>query len=309
MNENNNIDKFDDEIDLQKLFLIVWDKKILIAAITSFAAIISVIYALSLPNLYISQSLLAPTGEEDSLSSNLGSYSGLASLTGIDLQSGGSSKSKEAITRIKSYDFFSKYFLLNIKLENLLALDEWVQQENTLIYNKELYDSNSNKWVRKVTHPQSIIPSDQEAFKKYKAILGLSIDKDTGFVSLSIEHKSPIIAKKWVNIIIKNINESMRELDKQKALNAINFLNESTNSTSVQSIKEVIAKLQESQMQTYMLASSNEEYIFKILDSPLVPEKKSGPNRASICIIGTLLGAIFSLFIVLIQLYRKSFKI
>ena len=101
----------------------------------------------------------------------------------------------------------------------------------------------------------------------------------------------------------------MRELDKQKALNAINFLNESTNSTSIQSIKEVVAKLQESQMQTYMLASSNEEYIFKILDSPLVPEKKSGPNRASICIIGTLLGAIFSLFIVLIQLYRKSSKI
>ena len=309
MNENNNIDKFDDEIDLQKLFLIVWDKKILIAAITSFAAIISVIYALSLPNLYISQSLLAPTSEEDSLSSKLGSYSGLASLTGINIQSSGNSKSKEAITRIKSYDFFSKYFLPNIKLENLLALDKWVQQENTLIYNKELYDSNSNKWLRKVTHPQIITPSDQEAFKKYETILGLSTDKDTGYVSLSIEHKSPIIAKKWLDIIIENINESMRELDKQKALNAINFLNESTNSTSIQSIKEVVAKLQQSQMQKYMLASSNEEYIFKILDSPLVPEKKSGPNRASICIIGTLLGAIFSLFIVLIQLYRKSSKI
>ena len=54
-------------------------------------------------------------------------------------------------------------------------------------------------------------------------------------------------------------------------------------------------------MQTLMLASSNEDYIFKTINSPIVPEEKSGPNRAFICIVGTLFGFIFSIILVLIQ--------
>ena len=116
------------------------------------------------------------------------------------------------------------------------------------------------------------------------------------------------LLQKWVDIVIYNINESMRELDKLKAQNSINFLNESIKSTNVQSIREVVAKLQETQMQTLMLASSEKEYIFKTLDSAIVPERKSAPKRAVICILGTLLGGILSLLIVLIQVYRESSK-
>ena len=65
MNEEirNNID---DEIDLRELLHIIWDKKLLIGAITSIAAILSVIYSLYLPNVYTSSTLLAPTSQEDS---------------------------------------------------------------------------------------------------------------------------------------------------------------------------------------------------------------------------------------------------
>ena len=98
----------------------------------------------------------------------------------------------------------------------------------------------------------------------------------------------------------------MREIDKRDAQNAINFLNESTNTTSIQSIREVISALLESKMQTLMLASTNKDYVFKVLDSPIVPELKSGPYRSIICLIGTLIGGFISLLIVFIQHYRKQ---
>ncbi len=305
MNNNN---KYEDEIDLKKLFLIIWDRKSLVLSFTTIAAIFSVFYSLSLPNLYTSSAVLAPTTLEDSLSSKLGSFSGLASFAGVEIPGSNATKSQEAIKRIKSFDFFSKFFLSNIKLENLMALDEWIQNGNTLIYDEKMFDDKTGKWVRKVSFPQTVIPSDQEAYRKYKNILNITNDADTGFVTLSIEHRSPIIAKKWVDIVIYNINESMRELDKSKAQNSINFLNESIKSTNVQSIREVVAKLQETQMQTLMLASSEKEYIFKTLDSAIVPERKSAPNRAVICILGTLLGGILSLLIVFVQVYRESSK-
>tara|TARA_B100000927_G_C16443308_1_gene460681 strand:+ start:176 stop:1090 length:915 start_codon:yes stop_codon:yes gene_type:complete len=299
MSENNIVDIFDDDIDLKSLFKIIWDRKFFIASLTSLAAILSVIYALSLPNIYTSKSLLAPTSQDESLSSQLSGLSGLAGLAGVSLPTGTISNSQIAVKRIESFEFFSKYFLPNIKLENLMAAKEWDSKGNSIIYDSSTFDNNTNKWIG------AYKPSEQKAFKEYKRILRISQEELTGLVYLSVDHKSPEIAKKWVDIIIYNINESMREIDKLDAQNSIDFLKQSSQTVSIQSIKEVVSKLLERQMQTLMLASSNKAYVFKTINSPIVPEDKSGPSRAIICILGTVLGGIMSILFVLFQNFRK----
>lgn len=298
MNENNNSNSLDNEIDLAELLSIIWNKKLFISIFTSIAALISVLYALYLPNIYTSSSLLAPTSEDNSLSSQLGSFSGLAGLAGVSLPAGNISNSQIAVKRIESFEFFSKYFLPNIKLEDLMAVDEWDAKNNTVVYDDSEFNSTSNEWSRK--------PSDQKAYKEYKRALSISQEELTGLVYLSMKHKSPVVAQNWVDTIIYNINECMREIDKQDAQNSIDFLNESLKNTNSQSIKVVFAKLMESQMQTLMLASSNEAYVFKTINSPIVPEDKSSPSRALICILGTLLGGILSILIVLFRNFRQT---
>lgn len=301
------LDNFDDEIDLRNLFHILWNKKFFILCLTSIFAIISVLYSLSLPNIYTSSALLAPASEENSLSSQVGQFSGLASFAGLGLSSEGSSKTQEAIERIKSFEFFSKHFLPNVQLENLMAVKKWIPEQNILIYDENLFDPKTKIWKRDVSYPRKIIPSNQEVFEEvYEKILDISMNKNTGFVSISINHKSPNIAKRWLDLIILNINESMRELDKQSSQRSIDFLNKSTESTSVRSINDVISVLLENQMQTLMLANSQKDYVFKIIESPIASEKKSGPSRAIICIIITLLGGLFSVCIVFLLHYRKS---
>jgi len=301
------LDNFDDEIDLRNLFHILWNKKLFISCLTSVFAIMSVLYSLSLPNVYTSSALLAPASEENSLSTQVGQFSGLASFAGLGLNNEGSSKTQEAIERIKSFEFFSKHFLPNIQLENLMAVKKWIPEENILKYDENLFNPDTKVWKRDVSYPRKIIPSHQEAYEEvYEKILSVSMNKNTGFVAISISHKSPIIAKKWLDLIILNINESMRELDKQSSQRSIDFLNESTQSTSVRSINDVISVLLENQMQTLMLANSQKDYVFKIIESPIAPEKKSGPGRALICILITFLGGLFSSCIVFFQHYWKS---
>ncbi len=290
MNINDSSDN-STELDLTDIFITVWNNKKLIISITSVAAILSVIVALMLPNVYVSKSLLTPTASEDSLSSKLGGLSSFAGIAGVALPKAGSNKSEEGIERIKSFEFFSTYILPNIKLENIVAVEKWVPKDNSIVYDKKIFDKTTNKWPKGR-------PSAQQAYKFYDEALNVIQDKKTSFVSISIEHYSPYVAQKWVSIIIKEINESMRKLDSEQAEKSIAFLNESALTTNVQPIKEAIAKLLESQMRTLMLTASNEAYVLKVIDSPIVPEKKSKPSRSVICIVGTILGGLLSLIIV-----------
>jgi LPS O-antigen subunit length determinant protein (WzzB/FepE family) len=281
--------------EFKKLLFNIWQKKLFIVTLTSIFSLSSVIYSLTLPNFYTSKATLAPMESEDSISSRLGSLSSLASLSGIGIPDSSNSKMQEAIARIKSYDFFVNYFLPNIKIENITSVKSWDESNNELIYNNSFYEGKDQK-------------SQQDAYASYNSMLQLTEYKSNGFISLSIEHKSPVLAKKWLDIIIYNINESMRQNDLETAQNAINYLNESVLSTNIQSIKDVISNLLESQMQVLMLANSDQYYVLKVLDSPIVPEKKSSPNRALICILGSLIGAIFSILIIVLRQSLQNLK-
>ena len=57
---NNN---YDNEINLRELFYALWDKIFYIGVITSIFSLISIIYALMLPNIYQSQATMMPMEE------------------------------------------------------------------------------------------------------------------------------------------------------------------------------------------------------------------------------------------------------
>lgn len=305
MNESHN--HINHDINLKDLFLELIKRKLFVILLTLFAAILSIFISLSLPDIYKSEAILSPSSHEDSLSSKIGGLSTLGSFAGFSMQQQTLSKSQEAIERIKSYEFFSSYFLPQIKLENIIAVEKWIPETNTLIYDDRLYLDTSDEWIRSVDYPKTKIPSNQEAYEIYKEILEIKEDNQTSFIKLSIKHHSPEVAKNWVLLIIKQINQIMRNIDIEIAEKSVSYLNQTAASTNIQSIKEAITTLLENQMQTLMLASSNEAYVFKTLDSPISPEYRSEPNRVLICILGTLLGFMISVFIVTINYFR--FKI
>ncbi len=184
-----------------------------------------------------------------------------------------------------------------------MAVQKWKVEENKIIYDENIYDSQSNMWVRDVEFPKKSVPSNQEAFEIYKEILSINRDEKTSFVKISIEHQSPFIAKEWIEIILKNINESMSEIDRKSAQNSIDFLKMKYSETNIQSLRIGISKLLETQMQTLMLSSSENDYIFKVLDSPVVPEEKFSPNRLIILFAGTFFGFVISFLIVFARYY------
>lgn len=254
-----------------------------------------------IPNIYSSKVVLAPSNQSESMASYMSSYSSLAGMAGISLPSEKGNKSQEAMERLISFDFFENQFLPFIKLQDLMASKKWHQGLNKIIYKEDIFNSSENVWIQ--TEDKKI-PTKQQSFKVFKKIFSISEDKNTGFVSLTISHHSPHIAKEWVNIITNNINESMREIDKKSAIDSINFLNKEAQSTKLTELNQAISQLLESQMQTLMFASVSEEYIFKIINPAVASETKSSPDRALICILGAFIGLIIGFILSLVTYYK-----
>ena len=293
--------KKDGDLDLFDIVVILWKKKFFIISINVFFALSSIIVSLRLPNIYKSEALLMPQEQTRSMSGMLGQYSGMASLAGISLPAENSSKSQEAISRIRSFDFFSKHFLPKITFVDLVAVNRWDSESNKIIYNNKIYDANNKKWVAK---PKT----KQEAYKSYLKKLSVIQDKNTSYVVLSIKHKSPFVAQQWTKIIIDEIHSSMREQDKKEATKSIEFLNELLSSETAQynEVRKALSTLQQEQMKQLMVIEANEDYIFSVLDSPIVPELKSDPNRSMIVILCTFLGFITSIIYSLISYYLRA---
>lgn len=293
-NSNNNLEE---SVDIFELLKVIWAHRMLIFISLIIFSSISFVYSRALPDLYTSKAIVAPANPNESLTSQLGGYSALAGLAGVNIPIERLTPADEAIERIWSFDFFKSNFLPFIKLEDLLAAKNWDESSNTIKYNKSIFSKEKNKWSISKNNLNEIVPSDLQAYDQYKKILKVTQDSKTQFVTIAIEHQSPYISRDWVNLIISNINSSFSERDKLKALNSIDFLNDSLSKTNLNEIKEAISQLLESQLQNLMLASSNKNYVFKIIDSPYVPEKISSPKRKMILLYGAILGIIFGIII------------
>ena len=286
---------FDDEIDLRELFNVLWTAKKLIIQITAIFAIGSVVYSLSLNNHYKSESLfLARSASENQ---GLSQYSSLAAMAGISLPSSREDKPAQMIELIKSRKFVKHLMTFENILPSILAAKSYNNSTQELLFNQKLYESETKTWKNK------LIPSYLEAHNAYINMLSIAQDKKTGFISINIEHISPVFAKDFLELIIRESNELLRKKDMEESKQGLEYLTSELSKTPFVEIKESINALIEVQLETQMLAQINQDYILIEIEPPFIPEQKSKPSRANICVIGTMLGGMLSVLIVLIRHY------
>lgn len=305
-NEISNIS--DDEIDLTKLLKIFWQGKWYIITGIFIFSVLSIIYSLLQPNVYNSEALLYPADDvqNNSIGQLAGQFGGLASLAGIDLNSESGSKAQLAIEILKSRHFIGEFIQRHKLLPSLMAAESWDFDDNKILYDSEIYNESKQQWVREVSPPFNKKPSLQEAYKEFSKIFSITSDTETGTISISVEHISPYEAQQWVVWLVEDINKVMKDRDVTEANKSTYFLTEQLKETKIADIRSVLYNLIEEQAKTIMFANVHDEYVFKTIDPALVPEEKSGPKRALLCILGALLGAIIGVLFVTIRYFKKE---
>ena len=307
-NDVQNDTQYDDEIDLRELFMVLWAGKIKIMAITAVFAVASVVYALSVPNQYKATALLAPAQSSGGgLSGALGQLGGLASLAGVSIGVGESSEAQIAQEIMKSWSFIDGFITDNDLAVEVFAAEGWSKGSNKLKINDDNYDVEKNEWLIEDDDTGELRPpSSWELFEEFSERLVVSEDKKSGLVSVSIEYYSPQIAKQWLDMYVSAVNAHMQERKVAEVTNNINYLQAQIEKTSIAEMREVFYTIIEEQTKNKMVAEASPEYAFVAVSPSMVPEEKSQPKRALICILGTLLGGMLSVLLVLIMHYAKK---
>ena len=308
-NNTQTSDQYDDEIDLRELFSVLWAGKVKIIAITAVFAVASVIYALLMPNQYKASALLAPAQQESGgLSGALGQLGGLASLAGVSIGGGESSESQIAQEIMKSWSFVEGFIADNDLAVEVYAAEGWSRVSNQLKIDNDVYEVETKSWLVEDAHTgKEGPPTSWQLFEAFSDKLSVSEDKKSGLVSVSIEYYSPQIAKQWLDLYISAINKHMQARQVEKVSNNISYLEAQIGKTSIAEMREVFYTIIEEQTKNKMVAEASPDYAFVAVSPSMVPEEKSQPKRALICILGTLLGGMFSVLLVLVMHYaRKS---
>jgi uncharacterized protein involved in exopolysaccharide biosynthesis len=291
------------EIGLNELLRIFWRGKWLIAAITAGAAVLAIVVSLMIPDIYRAEALLAPNDQQSAsgLSALAAQFGGLTGLAGIDLAGNESDKTEQGLAILKSRKFLAEFVERRDILVPLLAATGWDPVSGELSINPASYDVREEKWVRKVSPPMLTIPSSQEAYERLARIMSVEQNKRTGFVTIAIEHYSPVVAKQWVDWLVEDLNASIMKQEVTEAEQAIQYLNQQIEKTSLANMHSVFFNLIEEQTKTVMLAKVSSEYLFKTLDPAVVPERKIKPKRSLIVIFTTFFGFLLAIALVLIR--------
>ncbi|WP_409420437.1 Wzz/FepE/Etk N-terminal domain-containing protein [Pseudaeromonas sp. ZJS20] len=294
----------DDEIDLRELLAALWRGKYWILASAILGAGLAVAVALLLPNIYHAEATLAPSEEQQGggLSSLAGQFGGLASLAGVNLGGTGRTDKTGLAVAVAQSRHFLTGFVRRHRLEvAIMAATGMDKGTGELTIDPELYDVTQKKWVREAKPGRSVEPSDWELFRVFSKLISVEQDKKTGLVTIGVDYFSPELAKQWVDWLVADLNAVMKQRDLTDTQRNIAYLKDQLAKTSVADMQTVFYKLIEEQTKTLMLAEVNPDYVFKTLDPAVVPEEKAKPKRALIAVLGTLLGGMLGVMLVLVR--------
>lgn len=316
---------YNQEIALSDIVSVLWKNKITIIAITLASTIIAIVFALNANVIYSSNTIFI-TKTSNSNSSNISS---LASLTGIPI--GNNSNN------IDPSDYLDKVLLDKNFLSEIL-MRKWFYNGDSLFLDqifKIKKDTTQENW--KYRYEKAKID-----FLRKNELLYILKEKKSGLLTLTTNMPSPQLAYDINTFVIEQISDYIRnslksqakekrffiqerilevKSDLEKSENALALFKERNIMSSAPKVmleemrltravtmnQEIFIQFKK-QYELARIEELNDQTLIQILKSPEIPIKPVAPNRLKITVLGTLIGAFLSIFIVLILSLKNNFR-
>jgi len=274
MEERREITYADDEINLGEYFSRLRPHWWKIALLSLAVGIITLLVMLRMPNIYQATAVITSAADEGKKNPALGALS----LFGVDI--GGPSTIESLETLFKSNDLtvrvFRKYDLWPVLLAD--RYDPSARKTN-------------NSWTDRLfgREKKQFSPGDWDAIRVAKKVLKISINKKSNILSLSVESPSAESSANIVKYYLEEGKNRLQEEALERAGHNKEFITEQISKTIDPLTRDRLYALYGQEVEREMMARNREQFGFRVIDSPRVPDRKFGPARVRAAAVGTVL--------------------
>ena len=293
----------EDEIDLRELWETILKGKKIIALICVVVVSLTFVYALKIPNVYTSKTILIPTSEDGG--SALAGLGGLAAMAGISIGGGASMSPDTAFNSLlNNYTFMQEFVVKNQILEHYHNPKEDENYVFALGFRGfyELFKSTADK--------ENI---DDEVFKivkKIKLNMSISSDNNSGLITVSYSDSNRVYPPLIIDAFLRDasaylVQNNLNIIDKKLKY----FSTEMQNADGFElrrSLSSMISKIVEEKV----IMKSKEYYQCDVLTvaNPAYIKDKSKPKRGLILVVSFITSIILGIFLVFSLEFIKATK-
>lgn len=285
------VDSVDDPLALLSMLLrVVSGWRVLFYAV--LASILFTLIYLSMQEHRFTSRLVVTATDEDEASKGMGQFSSLASMAGISLQSSGEGG-------------FLKYESVLISIESMERLLEQKPEYLKEVFKAE-WDESSEKWSRPggvknsikgllrpiLSLPGWTEPSAERLERSLKGQISVKKNLDTGFLTIMYEHPNSEFASRLLMDIHRNADELIRERERTRARQRLEYLAVALGKTTVANQREVLIHLLSDEQQKMMMIESDDAYIAEIIHHPVASRIVSSPKPISSLMLAILFGIV-----------------
>jgi uncharacterized protein involved in exopolysaccharide biosynthesis len=271
-----NREEYDDEINLLDYLNVIRKRRIVISISVIVCVVIAVIYSLLATKIYQSKAVIMPVNQQQE---QMG-MSSLAAQFGLSAPS--TSNVSELINLLNSNILTERV----IKKNNLLAV--FFKKEEL----KNLPD-NIKAW---------------KGIRELNGVFSVRNKQKEGSIELSAEFRDPKIAKDIINYMLAELTNYMSSEAKRVAETNRKYLETLIDKNADPLIRQKIYSLIAKQIEISMMAEVKENFAFKVIDPPKVPDRRIKPKRRQIVMIAFIISLFAGIFIAFFMEYVEKVK-
>jgi len=260
--------------DLGEYFTIlrpnVWKVFLLSLAV----GVATLLYMFTKPNIYQATAVITPEKDEKKQNSALGAFASL----GVDI--GGVASSNDLEMIFKSNDLTVRVFR-KYNLWPVIARD----QIDPVTGKKKVSWMASLLGGEKEPKP----PGDWDAIRAAKISYKVVMDRKSGAVTISFQTRSAERAATILKYYLEEGKSRLQEEALDRAMQNKKFIQEQIGKTVDALTRDRLFSLYGQEVEREMMARNREQFGFKVIDAPRVPDRKIKPKRAFNAIFATML--------------------
>src|SRR3990172_2203966 len=249
-------------LDRFRLLKRVWWKILVLAVITSLATLILTLF---LPNVYRSTAVLAPALDEDQNVSALGM---VAASIGFPI--GVPSKLEYLEALFNSRDLTARVFRKHSLWEAVFPDRYDPKKELLKVGFLDRIGGVEGEWKK---------PTEWDAIRVAEENLVVALNSKLGVLSISFDTGYPESVERIVSLYVDEAKSVLQEEALERASKNKRFILEQISKTADALNRDRMYSLYGQEVEREMLARNREQFGFRLIDRPRVPDRKAKPHR------------------------------